>query len=120
MSLDKKLKDLDIEFLHGVPVRLPDSAIEAIKQAFIDEGWQEPNEFGQVAYTTQLVDGVVNIVPEQANLMTGPEWLARFEKNLTAMPCDQKYVLDGGETIVETHSMSHVELAARRAAGVED
>lgn len=45
-----------------------------LKQAFIDDGWQKPNEFGQVSYSTIHKDGVTTIVPAKPGLMTKEQW----------------------------------------------
>lgn len=80
-NLDKKLEEIlndayslgaqdpDLE-MYGVN----DTDIAAIKQAFIDDGWQRPNMFGQVAYKTMHKDGITTIVPAQPGLMTKEEW----------------------------------------------
>lgn len=100
MSLDKRLKDLCENYVDD---KVDFSGyVEAIKQAFIEEGWVSPRALGNM---------------NEWKLVTGAEWLTRFEKELEAMPCDTRYVW--GDTTVETHSMSQVEKAARRAAGVD-
>lgn len=38
-TLEEKLLDLDLEFLHGVPVNLTKEMVEQIKQIFKDEGY---------------------------------------------------------------------------------
>lgn len=112
MSLDDRLRSIDF-YNPGVTryLRLSDEDIKTIKQAFIAEGWQKPNEFGQVAYTTQLVDGVVSLVPRQVNVMTGQEWLDRF--------ADELGQLEGG-TGYDLLLLTQVVIpAARRAAGLD-
>ena len=84
MSLDKRLEELlkdylrdnldnwghkgeDVEsYLRG---QQPNYTKSVIKQAFIDEGW----------YHSPLVTHQMSRI-ESGELMTGPEWLARFEK----------------------------------------
>jgi hypothetical protein len=139
MSLDKRLKELLDEEIN-IPIREgegvdpksyfgidTDELAETIKQAFIDEGWNTPaNSGGIINFGTE--DNPVLIhkdslpfsdsgggyidIPKDLR-MTGPEWLARFEKELPKLP-NGEIIDDRG--LLETNL---VIKAARRASGVD-
>ena len=109
MSLDKRLKEILMEGVHDIGTYAPegidpetvDDVLPAIKQAFIDEGW------GHI-YTPD---------DEQATqLMTGPEWLARYIKEVesVAIPYDQIDTTDAFQAFMICRD------AARRASGVDE
>ena len=125
MSLDKRLKELrvptsiryDVDGTSEVKswVHLGKSSIEAIKQAFIDEGWvQVP----QVEVVTRYEAGKKPEVymVNGKEVMTGPEWLARFEKETAGQLFP--YRNDREQELVA--STAHFfNQAARRATGVD-
>lgn len=82
-DLDKRLEEIvqRCDYSNNMVDPISDP-IEAIKNAFIDEGWQKPNAFDQVAFTTIYKDGKTTIVPSQPDLMTGQEWYDRFQEKL--------------------------------------
>jgi hypothetical protein len=140
MSLDKRLKELLDEEIN-IPIREgegvdpksyfgidTDELAETIKQAFIDEGWNTPaNSGGIINFGTE--DNPVLIhkdslpfsdsgggyidIPKDLR-MTGPERLARFEKEL----------MDAGDgttrNVKVTYGREEIIEAARRAAGVDE
>ena len=52
-TLEDKLLDLDLEFLHGVPVNLNREMVEQIKQVFKDEGYTKKHH---ILYGTKYPD----------------------------------------------------------------
>ena len=52
-SFNKRLDDLEVEFLHGVPVKLPESAKQAIRSLILEEVIGE-NVTYQSATTSEL------------------------------------------------------------------
>lgn len=81
-------------------------AVEQIKAAFVDAGW--------LRVVDVSVPAITSYVPEER--MTGPEWLARFERELKGsvfpLHCSQD------QANVASVLMTCQE-AAQRAAGVE-
>ena len=69
-DLDKRLKEITQTLVaqnlerHWPKHGTTGDAIEAIKQAFIDEGWSQNPTWNEVILASQK--------------MTGPEWMARF------------------------------------------
>lgn len=125
-DLDKKLQDIlnttysfgnedkDLEF-YGTS---NDDEIEAIKQAFIDEGWipYKPFEYTPEgkkpawwSKTPELMTGDEHKA-RTAGLMTGQEWYDRFEKEVGQY--------EAGGWIDDT--LDNVLLAAKKAAGIEE
>lgn len=98
-SLQDKLKEIDIEFLHGVPVHLPDSAIQQITDAFIADGWLPPENGGKVWEVGQ-------------SLMTGEEWHKKFEQEL-----EDNY--DPKNPVYNSLSRAEALHIAKRASGVK-
>lgn len=84
MNIDKKLKELELEFLHGVPVSLNDDMIEQIKQVFKEAGWL-PIEGAIAKYFEAGGSKNYYVVSQDcmdkqmANMMTGREWYEKFE-----------------------------------------
>jgi len=76
-DLDDKLKTLDIEFLHGVPVHLKPEHIEQIKQIFADEGYVKVPDEVQETWRTYN---------NMAGYMTGQEWYDRLLKEVHKQP----------------------------------
>lgn len=75
--IDAKLKEIILENvsdagsydIEGIDPETVDKAIPLIKQAFADEGWVEERLNNEPRHTVKL--------------MTGSEWLERFEKELS-------------------------------------
>jgi hypothetical protein len=120
-TLQDKLQNLDLEFLHGVPVHLNDEMIAQIKQAFEEAGYVNGHDLLTWLLNrnnTKLANGVKQyldytaghngqpLIPET---MTGPEWLDRF-----------KAELDNLNPSMRLEAWNLVFDAARRAAGVSD
>lgn len=123
MSLDEKLKNIQItreSRVNGLKIIfdyvLTVDEVAQIKQAFADEGYQKPDELGSIAYSSMLVDGVVNIVPKQRNLMTGKEWINIYNKKLK-----QIIEVEYG-TEVEPPEIPRwlINQAAHRASGIKE
>ena len=133
MSLDKRLKDLCENYVDD---KVDFSGyVEAIKQAFIDEGWiQSPRntyqprtvnveQVGEKLYVVSGMDEVttydgkkISLSPAQPERLTGPEWLARFEKETAGQLFP--YRNDREQELVA--STAHFfNQAARRATGVD-
>ncbi len=126
MSIDSKLKDLDIEFLPYVPVKLPASAIEAIKQIFVDEGWVQVPQVSiskdSEPFSTSHKGGYIKIHPEGV-YMTGEYWYAKFEKELKKQ-YDSFVEFADIDMNIYNHGKEAMMLAsleaAHRASGVSD
>lgn len=109
----------------SLAIKYADKTIARIKQAFADEGYLSPeqakevqelvNQITDVAHKAMVLPTIQPVIYNKRqqtaqNLMTGQEWLARFEKEL-----DNEWLnhldIQHKETILE---------AARRAAGLSD
>jgi hypothetical protein len=144
MSLDKRLKEItqtlviaNLERSHPKYGSTED-ALEAIKQAFIDEGWSTPvNKEDLINFGTEEnpvmihkdslpfsdSDGGSIDIPKDLR-MTGPEWLARFEKEFEKTfreddDPDLKYNFKD-ITYLDDFGVVDILNIARRAAGVDE
>lgn len=126
MELDKKLGNIIYEL--NVEPEDCDAIVEQIKQAFVEAGWSTPvNQddlinFGTEENPVMIHKDSLPFSPSEGGgyidipkdlRMTGPEWLARFEKELkhdtrtTQNECP------------ECGAPYNWEEAARRASGVK-
>lgn len=90
--------------------------IPQIIQAFKDEGWQKPNEFGQISYTTYYKAGKTTLVPAQPDIMTGQEWYDRLIKEVDHEKIEWP-TNSSNEYIVATIGNVYLT-AAKKAAGL--
>jgi hypothetical protein len=105
MSLDKRLKDLKIDpYLLKDATKLSGEDIEAIKQAFIDEGWRHPS-------SDQFLE-----MAEHFGYLKGPEWLATYNEAY------KQVVEDAYGPEIEPVELPKwlIEKIARRVAGVDN
>lgn len=134
MNLDERLR----EALHSSPFQgegaigmnprtaneMSDShRIAQIKEAFKAEGWTEPLPL------TATEVYIKEMAKLRSQFMTGPEWLARFEKEVEALrdapgsELAKEYFAVGLEKqakeILVIHMADQIMTAARRAAGLE-
>lgn len=99
-DIDDKLRELDLEFLHGVPVHLNEGMVAQIKQAFADE----ENTKG----TFKSVDG-----GDYHKMMTGAEWYVLIEDALSNITISFTDISEGVYV-----KKSDVLAAAKKAAGL--
>ena len=114
MSLDKRLNEIKHFDCPG-HAATPD-CYEAIKQAFIDEGWMKPQVTTYTnGYSHPITPNDGDLIPAYDNIrMTGPEYLARFEK---------EYPLIVHQLVLyreDYWKAEDVMKAAKRAAGVDE
>ena len=71
-TFSEQLKDLEVEFLHGVPVKLPQSAIDAILTAYKASGKRVIGEVeaGMESKVTKI-DDTKFIVDEWGDIASG-------------------------------------------------
>ena len=115
-TLDEKLKELLIDISELPDDFISDSDVEAIKQAFIDEGWMKPQVTTYTnGYSHPITPNDGDLIPAYDNIrMTGPEYLARFEK---------EYPLIVHQLVLyreDYWKAEDVMKAAKRAAGVDE
>lgn len=121
-NLDDRLKDLDLEFLHGVAVNLTDDMVAQVKQSFADAGYI------QIPTAEKDKAGFIHINPEGI-YMTGTYWYERFEKELYKPPKQElprhddddgeshdRFFRTGGENFMYNQAVE----AAKRAAGISN
>jgi hypothetical protein len=119
MSIDDKLRGLEIEFLHGVPVHLPYEAVAQIKQLFADEGYVKPLVLEKEVFMEKGYVKITGSQEQQAALanmilgnsvMTGQEWYDRFIAELEKSVYVNRVTQDFTDAV----------LAARYASGLEE
>jgi hypothetical protein len=100
-ELDKKLEEICQSFYAGMPASHRQGALQAIKQAFMDNGWEQ--KVGELRGVRVVVD---------PNLMTGQEWYDRFIKEFNSN-------LAGNTYFNEADLRAGLSDVAKKAAGIE-
>lgn len=108
-ELKAKLRELDLEFLPGIPVHLTDAMIAQIDQAYEGAGWRQLPQGAELDALVEWHDG---------RLLTGQEWYGRFVKELPPQGLDTVLV-DGPKLSEWSIRWLDVEKAAKKASGIK-
>jgi hypothetical protein len=102
-DLDKKLETICESFYNGMPASHRQGALQAIKQAFIDDEWKPLTEVTPEGVGMQAASAY-------GELMTSQEWLEKFQKEIPTWSKGDRTALRFERTYLE---------AAKRVAGVQ-